>query len=104
MCKSYLSNITMLKKLIVLYPQVLQWPKKLCTDKDQILKMQKSVVPMASSGNALILTDQLIRVTIANHDNLISPLIETMDNDSFNDLALDMTAFNIMRFLNEKDE
>jgi hypothetical protein len=60
------------------------------------------VSALANGGNCLILADQLLRITIANQDNLITPLIKTMDRGAFQELALDMTAFSLLRFLQEK--
>lgn len=47
--------------------------------------------------------DQLIKVNIANQDNLINLLVKTMEGGSLNDLSLDMVAFSILKYLNFKD-
>ena len=39
-----------------------------------------------------------------NYDNLIKPLIATMNDGSFQELALDMVAFSILRNLMERHE
>lgn len=63
--------------------------------------MQDSVTDLSINGKALILTDPLFRSTIGNYENLIVPLVQSIQ--SFNDLALDMTVFNMLRYLSEKD-
>lgn len=39
-----------------------------------------------------------------NYDNLIKPLVQTMRNGSFKDLALDMVGFSILRNLSEQQD
>jgi len=44
----------------------------------------------------------MILRTIANCDNLIGPLLKTMNKGSFSELSLDMLVFSILRNLTDK--
>ena len=101
--KGYLNNTILLKKFIDLQPKAVKWSKTLSDDKDQISMMQKEASMLGNSGNCLVISNQIIRMA-TNYDNLIKPLISTMDGNSFKDLALDMLSFSILRNLIEKQE
>ncbi len=101
--RGYLTNLTLLSKLIELYPKASKWTKSISDsdDKDLLYMMRKEAGKIANSGNCLIMGNNLIR-TCSNYNNLIKPLIQVMEKDSFNQLSLDMIAFSILRNLVEK--
>ena len=99
--RGYLSNFCMLEKFIELHPKVVKWSKSLSDEAEQIELMRKSATQLANNGNCLIITNQILRM-ITNYENLIGPLLQTMNRNALQDLALDMVAFSILRNLTEK--
>jgi hypothetical protein len=75
----------------------------LSDEKEQIALMQKAASKYANSGNCLIIANQILRMC-TNYDNLIKPLVATMSDGSFQELALDMMAFSILRNLMERHD
>lgn len=100
LCRGYLINSTMLAKFIDLHPRVVKWSKFLSDEQETIEANRQTAISLANNGNSLIMAHTIIRM-ITNCENLISPLLKTM-NKSFSDLSLDMIAFSILRNLTEK--
>lgn len=103
LCKHYLTNFTMLSKVIEMTPKVVKWGKCLSEDKKQIESMRKDGLRLANGANTLIFGDHILYVC-TNCSNLIKPMIHSMEKGTFKDLALDMMAYSLLRNLSEKQE
>jgi hypothetical protein len=101
--RGYLNNFSMLSKLIDLYPRIIKWAKMVSADEQKFDEMRKLASELGNSGNALLLSDTIVRIA-SNYNNLILPLINSMDKGSFQELSLDMMAFSILRNLTEKQD
>jgi hypothetical protein len=66
-------------------------------------EMRRDTKKLGSSGNCLILANQIVRI-VRNQNNWIKPMMVAMEKPTLSDLSLDMVAFSILRNLIEKQD
>lgn len=101
--RGYLVNLALLDKLVDLVPRAIKWSKHLSDESDQIESMRGETDALTSGGNMLILASQVMKL-VSNYNNLIRPLMLALVRANLAPIAIDMTAYSIVRTLSDKQD
>lgn len=91
--KTYLSNVTLISRMIQIYEDTRSWSRRLSID---TVKQNSRQLAKLSSGNALIVFDTLI-TNAKSYRNMIEAQVQTLS--TCNELSLDIMAYTLVRHL-----